>query len=111
MQEAKARLETALKNTPIREPLCTFIPNVTASPVANPEEIRTLLARQLTSSVQWVQTMATAKQQGITTYFEIGPGRILKGLARKCQPELDVYPFGAIADLKNLEPLHLVLKA
>jgi len=111
MGEAKARLEAALANTPIHEPKCTFIPNVTAQQVSNPEEIRTLLAKQLTSSVQWVRTMATAKESGITTYLEIGPGKILKGLARKCQPDLEVFSFGAVADFKGLESLTLLAKS
>jgi [acyl-carrier-protein] S-malonyltransferase len=107
MGEAKTRLEAALASTPIGEPKCAFIPNVTAQCVSNPEEIRSLLARQLTSSVQWVRTMATAKGSGTMTYLEIGPGRILKGLARKCQPELEVFSFGSVADFKNLEALTL----
>jgi len=107
MGEAKTRFEAALASTPIREPKCAFIPNVTAQNVSNPEEIRSLLAKQLTSSVQWVRTMATAKRSGTTTYLEIGPGKILKGLARKCQPELEVFPFGSMADFKSLEALTL----
>lgn len=110
MGEAKTRLEAALKTTTIREPKCVFIPNVTAQITSNPEEIRSLLARQLTSSVQWVETMATVKQEGMKSFLEIGPGKILKGLARKCQPELEVFCFGAVADFKNLEPLNLFAK-
>jgi [acyl-carrier-protein] S-malonyltransferase len=111
MNEAKTRLEAALVKTPIHEPKCVFIPNVTAQKALNPEEIRSLLARQLTSSVQWVQTMGTAKECGITTYLEIGPGKILKGLARKCQPDFEVFSFGAAADFKGLEALTLLAKS
>ncbi|MBI4711539.1 MAG: ACP S-malonyltransferase [Candidatus Omnitrophica bacterium] len=111
MGEAKARLEAALANTPIQAPKCSFIPNVTAQKVSGPEEIRSLLAKQLTSSVQWVRTMATAKESGITTYLEIGPGKILKGLARKCQPEIEVFSFGGLADLKGIEALTLLAKS
>ncbi len=111
MGEAKARLETALANTPIHEPKCAFIPNVTAQRVSNPEEIRALLSKQLTSSVQWVRTLATAKECGITTYLEIGPGKILKGLARKCQPELEVISFGAVTDFKGLDALMLLAQS
>ena len=111
MGEAKARLEAALSRTPIREPQCAFIPNVTAQRVSNPEEIRSLLAKQLTNSVQWVRTMATARESGITSFLEIGPGKILKGLARKCQPELEVFSFGAMADHKSLETLPFFKKA
>jgi len=111
MEEAKSRLEVALASTPIRTPHCTFIPNVTAEKVSSPEEIRSLLAKQLTSSVQWVRTLATAKETGVTTYLELGPGKILKGLARKCQPELEVVSFGGWADFKGLESLTLLAQS
>lgn len=111
MREAKDRLEAALANTPICEPKCVFIPNVTAQSVSNPEEIRSLLAKQLTSSVQWVRTMATAMGFGFNTYLEIGPGKILKGLARKCQPEMEVFSFGTAIDFKNLECLATSVKS
>lgn len=111
MGEARTRLEAALANTPIQTPQCAFIPNVTAQTTSDPKEIRSLLSQQLTSSVQWVKTMATAKASGITTYLEIGPGKILKGLARKCQPEFEVSSFGAMADLKGLESLVSLIKS
>lgn len=105
MAEAKARLEAALANTPIHAPACAFIPNVTAQMVSDPAEIRSLLAKQLTSSVQWVKTLAAAMGSGVTAYVEIGPGKILKGLAKKCQPGMEVFSFGAVPDLKILESL------
>lgn len=110
MKPARDRLEAALKDSTIHAPCCVFIPNVTARQVSDPAAIRDLLAKQLTSSVQWVDTMATAKATGITTYIEIGPGKVLKGLARKCQPDLEVFNFGAMTDLKNLESLNLAIK-
>jgi [acyl-carrier-protein] S-malonyltransferase len=111
MEEAKERLEAALANTPVQEPQCAFIPNVTAQPVSRPDEIRSLLARQLTDPVQWVQTMSAARDSGITTYLEIGPGKVLKGLARKCQPEFEVLSFGAMVDFKGLEALALPVRS
>lgn len=108
MGEAKAKLEAALASTPIQQPQCAFVPNVTAQQVSNSDEIRALLAKQLTSSVRWVETMATAQATGITTYLELGPGKILKGLARKCQPAFEVFSFGGMADMKSLESLVLL---
>lgn len=105
MSEAQARLETALGHTLIHAPKCSFIPNVTAQMVSDPTEIRSLLAKQLTNSVQWVRTMTTAKEAGIKTYIEIGPGKILKGLARRCQPGLEVFSFGSLVDFKSFEAL------
>lgn len=111
MKPAQDRLETVLRETSFREPKCVFIPNVTAQKVSDPAVIRDLLAKQLTSPVQWVGTMATVRAEGITTCLEIGPGKVLKGLARKCQPELEVYNFGAASDFSTLESLNLVTKS
>lgn len=105
MSEAKEDLGKALSVTPIQVPACLFIPNVTGQAAANPEEIRLLLAKQLTSSVRWIDTMGRAQESGITQYLEIGPGKVLKGLAKKCQPELVVEPVGTSEDFEKLKSL------
>ncbi len=103
MMPAKTDLENALKATKIHSPHGIFIPNVLATPVSNPEEIRGLLARQLVSPVRWVETMAAAAASGIVSFLEIGPGKVLKGLARKCQPGLAVESCGSAEDFHKLE--------
>ena len=105
MKPAQERLEVALKDAPVSTPNCVFVPNVTAQKASEPSVIRDLLAKQLTSSVRWVGTMSTAKTEGINTFLEIGPGKVLKGLARKCQSDFQVLNFGTMDDFKNLEPL------
>ncbi len=103
MMPAKADLENALKAIKINPPQGIFIPNAVAVPVSNPEEIRGLLARQLVSPVRWVETMAVAAASGIVSFLEIGPGKVLKGLARKCQPGLAVESCGSTEDIHKLE--------
>lgn len=105
MRDAKEDLEKALAATQIRAPKNTFIPNATAQKTANPEDIRSLLAKQLMSSVRWVETMTRASESGITVFLEVGPGKVLKGLAKKCQPQLSVEPCGTAADLEKLQTL------
>lgn len=105
MQEARQDLQKTLEETKIQAPSCTFIPNAEARPVRNPEEIRGLLARQLTSPVRWMETMQRAQEKGITFFLEIGPGKVLKGLAKKCRPQFQVEPCGTNSDFKNLETL------
>lgn len=99
MKPAREKLEIALKSTTIHAPKCLFIPNVTAQKVTEPDSIRDLLAKQLTCSVQWVMTMAAIKAEGILTCVEMGPGKVLKGLAKKCQPEIKVFSIGTMSDL------------
>lgn len=105
MSHAKAGLEEALKKVKIREPKGIFIPNVTGEPVSNSDEIRALLAKQLTSPVQWLKTMETVGRLRVKELLEIGPGRVLKGLARRINPELNVTSIEKIADLEQLRPV------
>ena len=105
MQDAKERLEKALSQTKAESPSCAFIPNVTAEATSDPKEIKNLLARQLMSPVRWIDTMAQAKAAGIGLFLEIGPGKVLKGLARKCQPDLKVEPCGTVRDIQKCEQL------
>lgn len=103
MTPAKEDLEKALAKVTIANPSCVFIPNATAKPPKSTEEIRELLAKQLTSPVRWIETMQKALESGVQRYLEIGPGKVLKGLARKCQPSLEVLPCGTVSDLQAIE--------
>ncbi len=105
MTDAKTNLEKALKQTAIERPSCVFIPNATAAATHNPEEIKTLLAKQLMSPVRWVETMGQAERQNLQQVIEIGPGKVLKGLARKCGASFTVNTCGTVADITKLEEL------
>ena len=103
MQDAKEDLEKALRNVTIREPRCAFIPNALGSKVSDPNQIRELLAKQLMSSFRWVQTMTQASNEGLALSLEVGPGKVLKGLARKSAPNMNVEPCGTADDIQKLE--------
>jgi [acyl-carrier-protein] S-malonyltransferase len=103
MSEAREALKEGLSKTKISSPNCIFIPNTVAKAVSDPIEIKSLLAQQLTSSVRWVETMARAKESGISQFYEIGPGKVLKGLARRCDRDLKVDSLGESEDFSLLE--------
>lgn len=105
MNDAKNDLQKALAGTEIKQPSCVFIPNAKAQPVSDASEIRTLLAEQLTSSVRWIETMQRAKEANLTHIIEVGPGKVLKGLARRCDRDLQVSTCGEAADLESLQEL------
>ena len=102
MEPARTHLEAALKTVKINRPKGVFIPNVTAQPEANPKAIEKLLSQQLTSPVQWIKTMEYIGQNGPKDYLEIGPGKVLKGLARQNNPELNVVSVEKISDVEQL---------
>lgn len=103
MGEARQGLQAALKKVSLKVPRCIFVPNTTAKAEKDPERIRQLLSEQLTSTVHWVGTMKYAKNQGVQRFIEMGPGRVLKGLAKRIDPSLEVLSFEKPKDLETIE--------
>lgn len=83
MQPAQDRLAAALERTTFRPPTCAFIPNTAGRPLQEPGAIRVELARQLTAPVCWAQTMQELVRQGVDVALEVGPGKVLAGMAKR----------------------------
>lgn len=83
MLPAKEKLEKAIKETKITEPICPVYQNVTAKPVTNTDEIKSNLVEQLTAPVKWTQIMQNMIADGAASYTEVGPGKVLQGLVKK----------------------------
>lgn len=83
MQPAVERLTVALAETPVRPPRIPVVSNVDALPHDDPAEIRRLLARQVVGVVEWNASMAAILALGVRTVWEIGPGRVLRGLMKR----------------------------
>jgi [acyl-carrier-protein] S-malonyltransferase len=84
MQPAVDRLRAVLANVPMERPRIPVISNVDAQPHDDPDEIRELLIQQVCSQVRWEDSMRhLLDKQGITSFYEIGPGRVLCGLLKR----------------------------
>ncbi len=83
MEPAKIELEQAINNTNIVKPICPIYQNVTANATSNPNEIKLNLIAQLTSPVRWTQTVKNMISDGVITFTEVGPGKVLQGLIKK----------------------------
>lgn len=84
MQPAVERLRQALADVPMQRPRIPVVSNVDAQPHDDPNEIRELLIRQVCSQVRWEDSMRyLLDNQGITQFYEIGPGRVLAGLLKR----------------------------
>lgn len=90
MKSAADKFALALNDVPLQTTGISVITNVTGMPQMSAGEIRVNLAKQICSSVQWVETIRFIASQGITDLVEIGPGKVLKGLIRKIDPSLNV---------------------
>lgn len=83
MRPADERLAEALADVEIRRPKLPVISNVDARPHGDPDEIRQLLIKQILSPVRWEDSMRYLLEQGFDQFYEIGPGRVLRGLLRR----------------------------
>ena len=83
MEPARVELEKAIDATGFNTPVCPVYQNVTATPVTDPEKIKTNLKLQLTAPVRWTQTVQNMLADGATSFTEVGPGTVLQGLIKK----------------------------
>lgn len=89
MQPAVERLQAALANVEINTPRIPVVSNVDARPHDDPAEIRSLLERQVVEPVLWEDTMQwLIGDFGIERCYEIGPGRVLRGLLKRISRKL-----------------------
>ena len=83
MRPADERLTEALADVGMRKPKIPVISNVDAKSHDDPEEIRQLLIRQVLQPVLWENSMRSLLEQGFDQFYEVGPGRVLRGLLRR----------------------------
>ena len=83
MEEAKQELKNAISNTTFSNPICPIYQNVTSFAVSDQMKIKENLIAQLTSPVKWTQSIQKMVTDGATNFIELGPGKVLQGLARK----------------------------
>ncbi len=83
MEPAKVKLAEAIEQTKIASPSCPVYQNVVAKGVTDANEIKENLIAQLTAPVRWTQSMQKMISDGASQFTEVGPGKVLQGLARK----------------------------
>lgn len=83
MEPAREALAAQIERTEMSPPRVPIVTNVTASPLSSVDDIRAALVRQLTEPVLWSETMTAMIADGVELFYEIGPGKVLAGLARR----------------------------
>ncbi|HEY0263549.1 MAG TPA: ACP S-malonyltransferase [Granulicella sp.] len=112
MQPAQNALAADLEALAFHDPTVPVAANVDARLLTSSAESRDCLVRQVTGSVRWVECIELLKQQGVTHFIEVGPGRVLSGLLRqidRSQTALNVEDAASLektlAALSNPEPV------
>jgi len=89
MEEAKRELENAINETVFSDPICPIYQNVSGLPYSSEIEIKENLIYQLTSPVKWTQSINKMVEDGAEEFIEVGPGRVLQGLVRKINGDIN----------------------
>ena len=90
-----------LADVEVREPAVPVVTSVEGRPVTSRADVVSLLVSQVTAPVRWEDTMAALRAFAPTRAFEVGPGRVLCGLARRLWPELPCQPVGDRASVER----------
>ncbi len=99
MESVQQELKAALEEIDIKTAKFPVYANVTAKPVKIPNEIRELLYKQLTHPVRWVETIENMISDGVTDFYEVGPGNVLAGLVKRINRDYSVQPKGKAEEI------------
>jgi [acyl-carrier-protein] S-malonyltransferase len=91
MLPAKQELAAAIETTHFNKPICPVYQNVVACAVTNEIDIKQNLIAQLTGAVKWTKIIENMHQDGATKFTEVGPGKVLQGLALKIVKDVEVF--------------------
>jgi [acyl-carrier-protein] S-malonyltransferase len=100
MRPAAAKLATYLERVSVAAPQVRVINNVDVQAESEPARIKDALVRQAASPVRWVETVRRMKADGVTHLVECGPGKVLAGMTKRIDAELQSY---TLADRASLE--------
>ena len=91
MEPAREELAAAIEETEFKKPICPIYQNVTTFAVTEPSEIKKNLIFQLTAPVKWTQSVQNMIKDGATEFVEVGPGKVLQGLVKKIDRNVEAY--------------------
>jgi [acyl-carrier-protein] S-malonyltransferase len=99
MQPAGEILKEALEQFDFKNAEISLVANTTAKEIKDVNELKEELYRQSFGPVKWVDTIVALKEAGVTKIYEIGPGKVLNGLIKKIDKEIEVINIEKLSDL------------
>ena len=101
MKKAAENMKDKIENTNFLKPKPSIISNVTAKEESDVDKIRPLLIDQITSRVRWRESIDFMIKQGVASFLEIGPGKVLSGLVKKINRNVKISNINSIEDIIN----------
>ncbi|KRT62786.1 MAG: ACP S-malonyltransferase [acyl-carrier-protein] S-malonyltransferase [Chloroflexi bacterium CSP1-4] len=91
MADAADRMRQVLAGVHFGDPTAPLLANADAHPLSTGEACRAELVEHLTTGVDWVAAVEAMAAAGVTTFIEVGPGKVLTGLIKRIAPELEAF--------------------
>ncbi len=101
MSVAAEKMKDKINSTNFKKPNFDIVCNVTAKPENNPDNIKKLLIEQIYSSVRWRESIINMSKKNVTNFIEIGPGKVLSGMARRTLKNINCFSINSINDMKK----------
>ena len=102
LKPAGDKLYEYLKNVEIKKTTIPYVANYTAEFVCDDKDIKELLRKQVFGSVRFEQSIRNMLKEGVDTFIEIGPGKVLGGFVKKIDKEAKVYSIETVEDMNNV---------
>lgn len=102
MQPAVDGMSEILDSISLKEPAIPVVANTTAEPVTTAESVKSELLNQLCNPVQWQSTIEYMVNNGVSTFIEIGPGKVLTGLIKRINREVNTVNIGDLKAVRSL---------
>jgi len=102
MQSAVDGLSEVIASLAFSQPLVPIIANTTAQPLTTAESIKEELLRQLCNCIQWQRSVEYMINDGVSTFIEIGPGKVLTGLVKRISREVTTVNIGDVEAVRGL---------
>ena len=101
MKSAGEEMREKINKTDFVKPFPSIISNVTAKEENDINKIKPLLIDQITSRVRWRESIRYMIEKGVTSFLEIGPGKVLSGLVKKINSDVEISNINSIEDIKK----------
>lgn len=101
MLHAAEGMARAIERATVLHPRVPLIANVTAEPLETADDVRREAVAQVVAPVRWIATVQRMAHDGITTFLEIGPGKVLTGLVRRIAPQARLINVGSAEDVRG----------
>jgi len=106
MQPAADAMAEALSQVSVRPPSVPLVANVLAEPIRDPAAIVRSLVQQVTGTVRWRESVLFMAGAGVTTFYEVGAGKVLAGLIKRIADTANVSSIGTPEDITRFKAAH-----